>query len=69
MMEMCVLTVFNSKHDMGDNEDASLEVAKRKMHVDTNCKSTQSHGCSRMSWLQVPRKLGILGDHTCQNIA
>ena len=30
MVEICVLTVFNSEHDVGDNEDVSLEVAKRK---------------------------------------
>ncbi len=27
---MCMLTVFNSKHDVGDDEDALSEVAKRK---------------------------------------
>ncbi len=32
MMEMCMLAVFNSEHDMGDNKDALSEVAERKMH-------------------------------------
>ncbi len=69
MMEMCMLAVFNSEHDMRDDEDALSEVAGRKTHVVLNRKSTQSRGCSRMSQLRVPRKLGILGDCTCQNIA
>ncbi len=30
MIEMCVLAVFNSEHDVGDDKDASLEVAERK---------------------------------------
>ena len=68
MMEICVLAVFNSEHNMGDDKDTSLGVAERKTHVDTNRKSTQSCGCSWMSRLQVPGKLGILGDCTCQNI-
>ncbi len=34
MMEMCMLTVFNSEHNVGDNEDTSSEVAGRKMHVE-----------------------------------
>ena len=29
---MCMLTVFNSKHDVGDDEDMLSEVAKRKTH-------------------------------------
>ncbi len=69
MMEMCMLTVEDSKHDVRDNEDVSSEVAGRKTHVVLNHKSTQSHGCSQMSRLRVPGKLGILGDCTCQNIA
>ncbi len=31
MMEMCMLAVEDSEHNVGDNEDASSEVAKRKM--------------------------------------
>ncbi len=27
---MCVLAIFNSKHDVGDDEDTSSEVAERK---------------------------------------
>ncbi len=34
-----------------------------------NRKSTQSCGCSWMNQLWVPRKLGILRDHTWQKIA
>jgi len=48
---MCMLAVFNSEHDVRDNEDASSEVARRKTRVVLNHKSTQSCGCSRMSWL------------------
>ncbi len=69
MMEMCMLTVEDSEHDVRDDEDASSEVARRKTCVMLNRKSTQSHGCSWMSRLRVPGKLGILGDRTCQNIA
>ena len=32
MIEMCILAIFNSEHDVGDNKDASSEVAERKMH-------------------------------------
>ena len=35
MMEMCMLAVFNSEHNVGDNEDMSSEVARRKMHVES----------------------------------
>ena len=68
MMEMCVLAVFNSEHNVGDNEDTSSGVAERKMCVDMNHKSTQSCGCSQMSQLWVPRKLGFLGDRMCHKI-
>ncbi len=37
MMEMCMLAVFNNEHDMGDDEDTSLEVAERK-----TCHESQS---------------------------
>ncbi len=34
---MCMLTIEDSKHDVGDNKDASSEVAERKM-----CHESQS---------------------------
>ena len=33
---MCVLAIFNSEHNVGDDEDTSLEVAERKTHF-VNC--------------------------------
>ena len=34
MMEMCMLTVFNSEHNVRDDEDTLSEVARRKMCVE-----------------------------------
>ncbi len=34
MMEICMLAVFNSEHDMRDDEDTLSEVARRKMCVE-----------------------------------
>jgi len=30
VVEICVLAVFNSEHDVGDDKNALLEVAKKK---------------------------------------